>query len=28
VIDEAGGVLGMVDKDVLLRNVQARPRHD
>ena len=28
VIDEAGRALGTVDKDVLLRNVQARPRHD
>jgi glycine betaine/proline transport system ATP-binding protein len=28
VIDQAGRALGVVDKDALLRNVQARPRHD
>jgi len=28
VIDEAGRAVGMVDKDALLRNVQARQRHD
>jgi glycine betaine/proline transport system ATP-binding protein len=28
VVDEAGRTLGQIDKDSLLRNVQARPRHD
>jgi hypothetical protein len=27
VIDETGQPLGMIDKDTLLRNVQAGPRH-